>query len=587
MDDVQKNEQKDRSSDDLRAKAEYIIEARREADENSIRNLDIEQIAEVIHELKVHQVELEMQNENLRATRDQLEEIYTQYADLYDNAPVGYVTSNAFGVVFRVNKTLATMLNTKVEELLATNLNHWCLDRDAFYLHCRTLINKGGFYRSEFMMQKTDRSVFPVSVESRLVKSDHPELQPEIRSVFIDISEKKQLEENLRRSERLETIGTLAGGIAHEFNNILSIIIGNNELAMETAPKLGYLKDNLEEIRSASMRAKEVVKQLLTFSRQDNAKKVPLEISTVVKDSIKLIRSSIPANIDIRQRLCDNVDTIVANPTQINQLLINLCSNATDAMPSAGGMVTIELRNVCLKKDSGSVDLGLKPGRYIKLMVRDNGVGMEKKILNRIFEPYFTTKEVGKGTGIGLAVVHGIVERHDGAITVESHPGEGTLFTTYLPSSPMAVEEVPDKQICLPRGNETILIVDDELSILKLWQLQFEKLGYTVFGMTDPLEAVTRLKKDYHDIDLVITDMAMPRMTGDQLAVEVLKINPNIPIILCTGYSEKISKEKAFDLGIRAFAMKPLNINDFAFRVRNVLDSRRQCTLPEVLSEDL
>ena len=356
---------------------------------------------------------------------------------------------------------------------------------------------------------------------------------------------------------------------------------------METAPKLGYLKDNLEEIRSASMRAKEVVKQLLTFSRQDNAKKVPLDIGTVVKDSLKLIRSSIPANIDIRQRLCDNVDTIVANPTQINQLLINLCSNATDAMPPSGGMITIELRNICLKKDSGTVDLGLKPGRYIKLVVRDNGVGMEKKILNRIFEPYFTTKEVGKGTGIGMAVVHGIVERHKGVITVESHPGEGTLFTTYLPSSRMSVEEVADRQISLPRGDETILIVDDEPSLLKLWQLQFEKLGYTVIGTTDPLEAITYLKKDRYNVDLVLTDMAMPRMTGDQLAVEVLKINPDIPIILCTGYSEKISKEKAFDLGICAFAMKPLNINDLALRVRNVLDSRRHFTLPEVLSEDL
>ena len=587
MDDVQKKEQKDRSSDGLRAKAECIIKTRREADENSIRKLEIEQIAEVIHELKVHQVELEMQNENLRATRDQLEEIYTQYADLYDNAPVGYVTSNAFGVVLQVNKTLATMLNTKAEELLTTNLNPWCLDQDAFYLHCRTLINKGGFHRGEILMKTADRFDFPVSVESRLVKADHPEMQSEIRSVFIDISEKKQLEENLRRSERLETIGTLAGGIAHEFNNILSIIIGNNELAMETAPKLGYLKDNLEEIRSASMRAKEVVKQLLTFSRQDNAKKVPLDIGTVVKDSLKLIRSSIPANIDIRQRLCDNVDTIVANPTQINQLLINLCSNATDAMPPSGGMITIELRNICLKKDSGTVDLGLKPGRYIKLVVRDNGVGMEKKILNRIFEPYFTTKEVGKGTGIGMAVVHGIVERHKGVITVESHPGEGTLFTTYLPSSRMSVEEVADRQISLPRGDETILIVDDEPSLLKLWQLQFEKLGYTVIGTTDPLEAITYLKKDRYNVDLVLTDMAMPRMTGDQLAVEVLKINPDIPIILCTGYSEKISKEKAFDLGICAFAMKPLNINDLALRVRNVLDSRRHFTLPEVLSEDL
>ena len=587
MDVVQKEEKKNSVSDSLRAKAERIIKSRREADENSTRNLDIEQIAEVIHELKVHQVELEMQNENLRAARDQLEKVYAQSADLYDNAPVGYVTSNAFGVVLRVNKTLAGMLNAKVPELLNTNLGPWCQDQDAFYLHCRTMIKKDGTHRSEIRMKKADHSVFPVSVESRFVQGDYIEARPEIRSVIIDISEKKQLEENLRRSERLETIGTLAGGIAHEFNNILGIIIGNNELAMEEAPHSGSLKDTLEEIMSASMRAKEVVKQLLTFSRQDNAKKIPLDISTVVKDSIKLIRSSTPANIDIIQRLSDDVDTLVANPTQINQLLINLCSNATDAMPPAGGMITIELLNTCLDKDTKTVHLGLKPGRYIKLMVRDNGVGMKKEMLSRIFEPYFTTKEVGKGTGIGLAVVHGIVERHNGAITVESHPGKGTLFTTYLPSSRMAVAEVPDMHITLPKGDETILIVDDERSILKLWQLQFEKLGYAVISMIDPLEAITYLKKDRHGVDLVITDMAMPRMTGDQLAAEILKINPDIPIILCTGYSEKISKEKAFNLGIRAFVMKPFNINDFAFRVRNVLDSRRQFALPEVLSENL
>jgi CheY-like chemotaxis protein len=380
------------------------------------------------------------------------------------------------------------------------------------------------------------------------------------------------------QAQKMESIGTLAGGIAHEFNNILSIIIGHNELVMAALPKWSHERNNLEEIQIAGIRARDVVRQLLTFSRQDGAEKKPLNIGSVVKEAMKLIRSSIPANIDINLIIPDDVPIIFGNATQLNQMLINLCGNATDAMLNTGGMITIELSNKTIHEKHASIHPSLTPGRYIKLMVSDTGCGMTKKTLDRIFEPYFTTKEIGKGTGIGLAVIYGIIERHDGSISVESKPNEGTVFTILLPACEGLIEQKSETPIVLPTGNERILLVDDDLSLLKLGKLRLESLGYSIQGRTDPLEALETFEADPDAFDLVITDMAMPHMTGDQLASEILVIRPKMPIILCTGYSEKISEEKAYKIGIRSFVMKPMDQTEFATSVRKVLDETKGST---------
>ena len=385
-----------------------------------------------------------------------------------------------------------------------------------------------------------------------------------------------ELEGQLHQANKMESIGNLAGGIAHEFNNILSIIISNNELVMEEVPEWGLARKSAEAIGIAGMRAREVVKQLLTFSRQDNATKKSLNIRSVVNESMKLIRSSTPINIEIQQNLSEDIYPILGNATQINQLLFNLCSNAIDAMPNMGGRLTVDLSNDTLEEKREHHSKTIKSGQYVRLIISDNGTGMDKEILDKVFDPYYTTKEIGKGTGIGLAVVQGIVERHGGSIILDSHPGEGTTFTIYLPVHEGPFEDEKGVQTVLSTGNENVLYVDDEPSIAKIGERQLNSLGYTAESTTDPLQALEMVKTDPDKFDLVISDIAMPIMTGNHLFTEILKIRPNMPTILCTGYSSKISKKEADTIGVAAFVMKPLNKFELAKIVRKVLDDTKR-----------
>ena len=399
----------------------------------------------------------------------------------------------------------------------------------------------------------------------------------DITCLGVDLTERKRMEQELAQSHKLESIGTLAGGIAHEFNNILSIIIGNNEMIMDELPDESPLKECSDEIHLASMRAKDVVKQLLTFSRQDHAKREPMDIGMVVAESVKLIRSTIPANIDIKLSTRGRACAIVGNATQINQVLINLCSNAADALLAVGGTIEIGLGNANVDDRLRSqYQKNIPDGRYVKLCVSDDGPGILGADIHRIFDPYYTTKEIGAGTGIGLAVVHGIVERHGGYISVESTPGQKTTFTILFPVYEQEGEREVDQPIELPMGEERILFVDDEPAIVKAAKHRLENLGYSFQGTTDPLHALFLFRASPDAFDLVITDMAMPSMTGDVLISKILKIRPQIPTMLCTGYSYKISEERAREVGIGAFSMKPVDRIDFAFQIRRLLDATKQ-----------
>jgi len=383
--------------------------------------------------------------------------------------------------------------------------------------------------------------------------------------------EKEKLEAQLRQSQKMEAVGTLAGGIAHDFNNILSIILGNTELAIRDVPERHPARESIDEIRKACLRAKDVVRQLLSFSRKSELQLIPLNISTILKESLKLIRSSMPSNIEIRQNFPKDIWTTLGDPTQINQILINLSTNAADAIGSAGGILSVSLENIEIARQNP--ELNLEQGRYVKLAISDTGAGISVEQLERIFDPYYTTKEVGRGTGMGLAVVHGIIETHRGRIKVSSAPGKGTAFEIFF----RAVDEAPvvgaQEDEALPRGRETILFVDDEKSIVKLNQKRLQRLGYQVAGTADPLEALEMFRHDSNQFDLVISDMTMPNMMGDELADELMKIRPDIPIILCTGFSGSLSEEKALEKGIRAFVMKPLDAKELAETVRQALDS--------------
>jgi CheY-like chemotaxis protein len=329
----------------------------------------------------------------------------------------------------------------------------------------------------------------------------------------------------------------------------------------------------VEEIRTASLRAKDVARQLLSFARKTKLEKKPTNIIPIVKESLKLLRSSIPTSIEMRQNIPKDIDTILADPTQINQVLINLCTNADYAMPD-GGIIEVTLKNVELDEDTAAQHPELIPGRYVNLIVSDTGHGIAQEDIDRIFDPYFTTKEVGKGTGMGLSVVHGIVKSHGGTISVESELGKGATFSVLFPviEKEAVVETETDEE--LPTGNERILFVDDEESMVYVGRYRLERLGYQVEAQTSPAQALKLFQANPDQFDLVITDMTMPQMTGDILVKKILKIRPDMPTILCTGFSEKIDEERSKELGISAYIEKPFDRRDFAKLVRKVLDEK-------------
>ncbi|MBI5968531.1 MAG: PAS domain S-box protein [Deltaproteobacteria bacterium] len=391
-----------------------------------------------------------------------------------------------------------------------------------------------------------------------------------------DITERKNLEGQLAQAQKLEAIGQLAAGIAHDFNNILAAIMGYTELAIWDLPENSKANDKLKEALKASRRAKDLVRQILAFSRQKSEERKPMEIASIVKETIKLLRASLPSNIEIRQQIERDTLVINTNPTQIHQVLMNLCTNAAHAMRENGGLLEIGLSKVDIDAVVAARYPDIHPGSYVRLSVSDTGHGMSPDILAKIFNPYFTTKQVGEGSGLGLAVVHGIVKSHEGEITVYSEPGKGTTFQVYLPRIEHA-KEVADIQRIepFPMGRyESILFIDDEQALADIGKRMLEHLGYKVSVRTSSIEALELFRAKAGQFDLVITDMTMPNMTGDKLAREMMRIRPGIPIILCTGFSEYISEEKAKEIGIRKFVMKPLVMGDLARTVRRVLDHK-------------
>ncbi len=386
--------------------------------------------------------------------------------------------------------------------------------------------------------------------------------------------EKANLESQLRQAQKMEAIGTLAGGIAHDFNNTLAAILGYADLALDNTPNHSPAKDQIKQVLEAGNRAKELVKHILSFSRKNAQERIPVQIHKIIKDDLKLIRASIPATIGIKQNIDSQCGTIRADPTQIHQVMMNLCTNAAQAMDEKGGILEVELTPTLLDTIDLENEPKLEPGHYVQLTIKDNGIGIEQEYLDRIFDPYFTTKEVGKGSGMGLAVVIGIVKSHDGMIKVSSKPGHGTTFYVYFPIIESQFQEKINDTGPLPTGTEKILVVDDEKSIVKLTTLRLERLGYKVTSETSSKKALELFQSQPHAFDLVITDQTMPELTGDNLAKKLMEMKPNIPIIICTGYSSKMDAEKADFAGISGFIMKPVDKKELALTIRKILDRR-------------
>jgi PAS domain S-box-containing protein len=412
----------------------------------------------------------------------------------------------------------------------------------------------------------------------KTLTSIHLDNRVHVLESFIDIkklkagqNEKTKLLRQLQHSQKMEAIGTLAGGIAHDFNNILTSIIGFTELSLDDIAKESIVYENLQEVSKAGFRAKELVKQILTFARQSETEKKPVQVSSIVKESIKFLRSSLPSIIEIQHEL-NSDESVVAEPTQIHQILMNLCTNANHAMQNKQGILRILLNEVFLDNHFMRQHSKCKPGRFLDLSIKDTGCGISPENIERIFDPYFTTKEMGTGTGIGLSVVQGIVNSYDGIITVESKLGKGTTFHVYMPIIERSVNETSEFSNIIPSGNERILLIDDEIAIVNMSKQLIERLGYKVTTKTSSIEALQLFKHAPDAFDLVISDMTMPNMTGDKLAIELIKIRSDIPIILCTGYSETISAEMAEKIGIKALKFKPLVKQDLAISIRKALE---------------
>jgi CheY-like chemotaxis protein/two-component sensor histidine kinase len=370
----------------------------------------------------------------------------------------------------------------------------------------------------------------------------------------------------------MEAIGTLAGGIAHDFNNILGAIMGYTEMTVLTIPKESKAGETLEEVLKATHRAKELVKQIINFSRQSKEERIPTKLSFIIKEVSKLIRASLPATVELHQEFTTENDAIVADPIQIHQVLMNLCTNAHHAMDKNGGVIEVSLKAVDLDAKNAFQYPNLKPGSYVELTISDTGQGMDQYTLERIFDPYFTTKEKGMGTGLGLAAVHSIIKSHGGAINVESSPGEGSKFKIYFPLVEMEATSVIDVSELYPIGNERVLFVDDEEPLVDLAHRLLSHLGYDVTALTSSVKALEVFREKPYNYDLIITDQTMPGLTGEMLSREIMGIRSDIPMILCSGFSEDIKEEQLKNIGIKAFIMKPLVLKDIAQTIRLVLD---------------
>ena len=540
-----------------------------------------QETADLIHELQVHQIELKMQNEELRRIQSELETARDRYAHLYDFSPVGYISTDLNGIIKEANLTFADMVGSERGHLPGTPLSRFVFhdDQDIFYRHRRLLLETEESQNCELRLGKKDGTVFPVLLECLLVTGANDDGR-RIRGAVVDITERRQaeqekalLQEQLRQSQKMEAIGTLAGGIAHHFNNILAAVLGYTELSLEDADPNTHLHHNLEQVLVAGRRAAVLVQQILTFSRKSVNQMQPLDLALIVGGAVSMIRASLPSTTKITTDIQPANAMITGDPVQVHQVVMNLCINGAQALKEGRGEITIRLNNVHLDQEASHQVPGLKPGHYLKLVVSDTGQGMAPEIIERIFEPYFTTRNMATSTGMGLSVVDGIVQDHHGAITVTSRPQRGSTFEVYFPVLEKTARGDKDSLFeDLPRGQERILFVDDEPQLANLQQKSLERLGYAVTAVTSSLKALDIFKKHPQDFDLVITDLTMPHMTGDRLATEIKSIRPDLPVVLCTGYSEKVSDDLVRKLDADEVLIKPMERAVLARTLRRLLD---------------
>ena len=559
---------------DLRQQAEKRLVGQ----ERKIENLGRADLAKMAHELAVHQIELEIQNEELRQSRTLAEESRDRYLDLYDFAPVGYFTLDEHSRVVEANLTGCQTLKMERRNLLRKSFNKFIDpgDSDRFYFCRKKVLENSSKQTCELKMQKADGVPFFSQLD--IIKVGEGRL----RVAVSDISERKQAEEKMavlqeqfRQSQKLEAIGRLAGGIAHDFNNILAIIQGYGELCLFKIAKEDPMRQDIQAIIKAGKRAANLVGQLLIFSRRQAMEMKVIELNSLLQNLEKMLRRVIGEDVELVTVLADNLGRVKGDSGQIEQILLNLAVNARDAMPS-GGKLTIETANVTLDETFRQNPIGLKPGHYVMISMTDTGLGLTQKVKEQIFDPFFTTKEIGKGTGLGLSIVYGIVKQSGGDIWVDSGLGKGTTFRIYLPRVDEVVGEVEEKEVSgLPRGNETILVVEDEEEVRKLTARILRKQGYNVLEASQGKEAFSLCEEQEGPIHLMVTDVLMPGLTGAELAKRFTQLYPEMKVLYMSGYTSDrfaIGHEN-LEKGME-FIQKPFSIDRLAKKIREVLDKQ-------------
>ena len=537
-------------------------------------------------ELALARDHLTREKQGYRAVKRALEQCADEWRRAFDVIRDCVLVMDTDLTILRANRAASLVLGREQDEIKGIHCHRLFAGRDTSCAVCpaRNVLEDGQTHEAEIEQPHLGRtflvSCAPVTAEGELVGLVY---------TAKDISHQRNLERQLVQVQKMEAIATLAGGIAHDFNNILGAILGNADLLLYRLPQeggdgvrrgdpsLGFreIAEHVEAIRRAGTRAKELVSQILAFSRQSPSKRRNVVITPVIKEAAKLLRSSLPAYIEVKTEIASEIGQIYADPTQVHQILMNLCTNAAQAIGDRPGSIEISLKEM----EAGPAEQlrcpDLKEGRYVVLAVKDSGRGMSAEVMERIFDPFFTTRQVGEGTGMGLAVLHGIVVAHDGVVDVQSEEGQGSVFTVFFPRIEDAASMETDTITAMPRGTETILFVDDEEDIVRMRTRMLEFLGYTVLAATSPEQALDLVRNEGDRIDLVITDHSMPGMSGLQLSAEITKIRRDLPIILCSGYSEAVTTEEARRVGIRRFLNKPLDMRLLATAIRELLPKAR------------